>query len=142
LVLTVDGSQATWTEVMVEADDCTVTEAEPDFVESCVLVAVTVAVPAEAGAVKTPLVFTVPPLADQVTAELKFPVPFTVALHCDAAFTAMVEGVQVSETEETVGDPEPPPCVLGPPPQATSAARSRKIPSACGNECCRHMLLQ
>jgi hypothetical protein len=47
-----------------------VTDAALDFVGSCVLVAVTIAVPAEADAVKTPLAFTVPLLADQVTAEL------------------------------------------------------------------------
>jgi hypothetical protein len=46
------------------------TEAVPDFVGSCVLVAVTVAVPADADAVKTPLVLIVPPLPDHVTAEL------------------------------------------------------------------------
>jgi hypothetical protein len=34
------------------------------------LVAVTVTAPAEADAVKTPFALTVPPLADQVTAEL------------------------------------------------------------------------
>jgi len=44
--------------------------AVPDFVASCVLVAVTVTLPAEAGAVKTPLAFSVPLLADHVTAEL------------------------------------------------------------------------
>jgi hypothetical protein len=44
--------------------------AVPDLVVSCVLVAVTVTLPAEAGAVKTPLVFTAPLLADHVTAEL------------------------------------------------------------------------
>jgi hypothetical protein len=44
--------------------------AVPDFVGSCVLVAVTVAVPAEAGAVKTPAALTVPLLADQATMEL------------------------------------------------------------------------
>jgi len=73
LVLTVDGLQVTWTEVMVEdggGDDCTVTDAVPDFVGSCMLVAVTVTAPAEAGAVKTPLAFTVPLLVDHVTAEL------------------------------------------------------------------------
>ena len=70
LVLTVVGLQATWTEVIVEAGACTVRDAVPDFVASCVLVAVTVTLPAEAGAVKNPLVLTVPALADQVTAEL------------------------------------------------------------------------
>jgi hypothetical protein len=70
LVLTVDGVQATCTDVMVEEDGWTITEAVPDFIGSCVLVAVTVAVPAEADAVKTPLALTVPPLADHLTAEL------------------------------------------------------------------------
>jgi hypothetical protein len=42
----------------------------PDFVASCVLVAVTVTVPTEVGAVKNPLESMVPALADQVTAEL------------------------------------------------------------------------
>jgi hypothetical protein len=50
--------------------NCTVTVAWPDLVVSWVLVAVTVRVPAEAGAVKSPLELMVPPLADHVTAEL------------------------------------------------------------------------
>ncbi len=45
-------------------------EALPDFDVSWVLVAVTVAVVAEAGAVKRPLLSMVPVLADQVTEEL------------------------------------------------------------------------
>ena len=45
-------------------------DAVPDFVGSCMLVAVTVTVPAEADAVKTPFPLMVPPLVDQVTAEL------------------------------------------------------------------------
>jgi hypothetical protein len=48
----------------------TVRDALPDFDVSWVLVAVTVAVVADAGAVKSPFVSTVPVLADQVTAEL------------------------------------------------------------------------
>jgi hypothetical protein len=44
--------------------------AVPDLLGSCVLTAVTVTVPAEAGAVNTPLAVTAPLLADQVTAEL------------------------------------------------------------------------
>jgi hypothetical protein len=50
--------------------NCTVTAAVPDFVVSWVLVAVTVTVPAVAGAVKSPLALMVPPLADHVTEEL------------------------------------------------------------------------
>jgi hypothetical protein len=67
-----EGSQVTATEVIeiIGGVDCTVTVAVPDFVASCVLVAVTVMVPAEAGAVKSPLESMVPVLADQVTVEL------------------------------------------------------------------------
>jgi len=50
--------------------NCTVTVAAPDWDVSCALVAVTVTLPAVAGAVKSPLGFTVPSLADHVTAEL------------------------------------------------------------------------
>ncbi len=60
---------------MVGEITCTITGAVPDFVASCVLVAVTVTLPAEAGAVKSPLELMLPPLALQVTAELKLPVP-------------------------------------------------------------------
>ncbi len=71
LTLTADGLHATWTEVTVEDDPCcTVTEVLPDLLGSWVLVAVTVAGPAVAGAVKTPLELTVPLLADHATAEL------------------------------------------------------------------------
>jgi hypothetical protein len=42
---------------------------------SCILVAVTVTFPEEAGAVNRPLALTVPALAVHVTAELKLPVP-------------------------------------------------------------------
>jgi hypothetical protein len=69
--LTVDGLQVTCTEVIVgEGGGCTVTDAVPDLVGSCMLVAVTVTVPAVAGAVRMPLALTVPALADHVTAEL------------------------------------------------------------------------
>jgi hypothetical protein len=62
------GAQVTETDVIV--GDCTVTVAVPDFVLSCVLVAVTVTEAADAGAVKTPLELIVPPLVVHVTAEL------------------------------------------------------------------------
>jgi len=76
--------QLTATEVMVEEGGgcaCTVTVALPDFVESCALVAVTVTMAAEPCAVNSPLELTAPALAVHVTAELKLPVPCTVALH-------------------------------------------------------------
>jgi len=68
----VEGAQATDTDVIVgeEVADCTVTESTPDFDVSCVLVAVTVTLPDEAGAVKRPLELTVPPLEDHFSAEL------------------------------------------------------------------------
>ncbi len=114
----VDGLHVTATEVMVEALDCTVTEAVPDLVVSWVLVAVTVTLPAVDSAVKSPLALIVPALADHVTAELKLPVPCTEALHCEVAFIATAEGLHVTETDEMVGvaceDVLPPP----PPPQA------------------------
>jgi len=74
----------TETEVMATAT-LTVTVELPDFVESCVDVAVTVAVPAPVG-VNTPTPLTVPMLVgltDQVTEELKLPVPSTVGVQAD-----------------------------------------------------------
>jgi hypothetical protein len=65
------GEQPTEIEVIVEGV-VTVTVALPDLVESCVDVAVIVAVPVPAG-VKTPALLTVPKLVgliDHVTAEL------------------------------------------------------------------------
>jgi len=50
--------------------DWTAIDADPDFEASCVLVAVAVTVPAEAGALNRPVELIVPVLADQVTAEL------------------------------------------------------------------------
>src|SRR5438067_2474240 len=58
----------------------TVTLADADFVLSATLVAVTLYVPAVAGAVYRPLLETVPPLADQATAI--FVVPVTAAVNC------------------------------------------------------------
>ena len=67
-----EGVQVTATEVIVGGVDwlLTVTVALPDLVPSSVLVAVTVTEPAELGAVKSPLAFTVPALADHFTAVL------------------------------------------------------------------------
>ena len=63
-----DGEHETVTEVMVSATETT-TLVEPDLVVSCVEVAVMVAVPVPLG-VNTPAGVIVPPVADQVTAEL------------------------------------------------------------------------
>lgn len=63
----------------------TVTVAEAFFVLSAALVAVTVAVPAVAGAVKSPDEEMVPLLADQVAAVLV--APLTVAVNCRLEFT-------------------------------------------------------
>jgi hypothetical protein len=55
-----------------------------------------------AGAVYTPADVMVPALAVQVTAELKVPVPATVAAQLDVALTLMLAGVQVTATEVTL----------------------------------------
>ena len=61
---------------------CTVMEVLPDFEVSSVLVAVTVTFAAAEGAVKTPAAeIEPPPATDQVTPELKLPVPWTLAVH-------------------------------------------------------------
>ena len=70
LVFMVAGLHAAETDVIAEEDACTVTAVVPDITGSCVLVAIKVTLPAEAGAVNTPLAFTLPALADQLTAEL------------------------------------------------------------------------
>src|SRR5579859_6372764 len=82
---------------------CTVTEAVPDLVVSCVLVAVMVTEPAVAGAVKRPVALIVPAVADQFTVALKVPVPCTVELHCAVPLTPMVEGVHDAATDVIVG---------------------------------------
>ena len=60
-----------------------VTAVEPDLVVSCTLVAVTVTDWAVAGAVRIPLVETLPADAVHVTAFEKVPVPATAAVHCE-----------------------------------------------------------
>jgi hypothetical protein len=65
LALIVEGLHDAWTDVMLE-DCCAVTRMDvlPDSLGFWILVAVTVIEPAVAGAVKTPLEFTAPLLAD------------------------------------------------------------------------------
>jgi hypothetical protein len=101
----VEGLQLTDTEEIVGGVVCVATliVAVPDLLVSCVLVAVTVTDPVELGAVNNPLPLIVPPLAVHVTAELKLPVPCTVALHCDIALGAIVEGLHATDTEEIDG---------------------------------------
>jgi hypothetical protein len=60
-----------------------VTVAKALLVESAALVAVTVTVPALAGAVKSPLELMLPPEADHITEV--FEVPVTVAVNCCVA---------------------------------------------------------
>jgi hypothetical protein len=69
--ITVAGLQVTATEVtLADEADCTETDAVPESVAFCVLSAITVTLPAVAGAVKRPLELMVPELADHLTAEL------------------------------------------------------------------------
>ncbi|HMD99763.1 MAG TPA: hypothetical protein VKM93_20845 [Terriglobia bacterium] len=95
--------QETETEVMV-AGTVAVTAADPDLVESCVDVAVIVAVPPAAG-VKTPALLTVPILVgptDHVTEGLKLPVPTTVGVQVDVWVVRMDAGAQATEMEVMV----------------------------------------
>jgi hypothetical protein len=64
-----DGEQDTVTEVIAGVAVDTTTLVEPDLVESCVEVAVMLAVPVPLG-VNSPAVVMLPPVADHVTAEL------------------------------------------------------------------------
>lgn len=45
-----------------------------------------------------------PPVTDQVTTELKLPVPLMFGEHCDVAPVAMVAGAQLGATEEMAGE--------------------------------------
>lgn len=68
------------------------TDVLPVTVESLLLVAVMVTLPAEPGAVKRPVELMEPLLADHVT-----DVPdWAVALHCDVALGGTAEGLQVT----------------------------------------------
>lgn len=72
------------------------TVAEADFVVSATLLAVTVYVPAELGAVNRPELEIVPPLADQVTDV--FVEPETLALNCWVAPVEIDAEVGLIET--------------------------------------------
>lgn len=98
------GVQDTVTEV-IAGGTFTVTTELPDFVESCVEVAVIVAVPAPVG-VKTPALLTAPipeGLTDHVTDALKLPVPVTVGVQVDVCVVRIVAGKQTTETVVIVG---------------------------------------
>jgi hypothetical protein len=63
--------------------------------------------PLEPGAVNNPPESIVPPLAVHVTAELNVPVPCTVAMHCEFAFVAIVDGLHDAPMEAIVDEPVP-----------------------------------
>jgi hypothetical protein len=67
-----------------------------------------------------------PPVTDQVTAELKLPAPWTLAVHCDVAPVAMGEGEQSGVTEEMVGEVACGGAAPAEPPQETTHERSRQ----------------
>ena len=80
----------------------TETVAVPNFVASCTEVAVIVAVPVPAG-VNTPPLEIDPPVAVQVTALLKLPVPATVAVQADVWFVKIEAGLHNTLIDEIVG---------------------------------------
>src|SRR5271167_5119940 len=103
----------------------TVSVAVPDLVESWVEVAVTVAdvLPLTImGAVSRPDAEICPVLVVHVTAELKFPVPMTVAEHWLVWPDCTVEGEHDAVTNVMVPVLPPPPLLL-PPPQAAISTR-------------------
>ena len=71
---------------------------------SWTLVAVTVTLTGDEGAVKAPVEVMTPALTDHVTAEFRVPVPCTVALHCEAAPGATAAGVQEMATDDICED--------------------------------------
>jgi hypothetical protein len=142
LTTTLAGLQVTITAVIVGAAACTVTGALPDLVVSCVLVAVTIKLPTAGGAVRSPLELTVPLLADQVTVDLKLPVPRTVALHCDVPLTVTVAGEQATETDEMVDDAGGVWLPMLPPPQSVTVSEQRNTKSAERAWLCKSFLLK
>jgi hypothetical protein len=116
------GEQVTVTDVMV-GGGFTVNVAVPNLVESCVLVAVIVALPeagTEEGAVYKPELVIVPESADHVIAELYAPVPDTVAVHWLVWPVWTLVGAQDTLTDVMVGDTG---VVLLPPPPPQPAMR-------------------
>ena len=107
----------------------TVMVAVPVLLESCeeVAVMVTCKVAFVPGAVNTPDELIEPALADQLTAELKLPVPLTEAVHWLVWFGCNVVGLQDTVTDVMLEDPPPPPLLLPPPPP--QAAIIRKLES-------------
>ena len=98
-----DGVAATVIEVMVNVAPVTVIGAEPDtFVyPDCAELAMQDPVPVPDG-VKTPAGVIVPPVADQVTAELYAPVPVTEATQVAVCPVVMVAGVAITVIPVTV----------------------------------------
>ena len=87
----------------------TVTTADADLLGSATLVAVTVPVPADVGAVYTPVAETVPIVAVHCTASFVV-VPCTSAWNCTLALGSAVAAAGVTDTDVTVGldfDPWP-----------------------------------
>jgi hypothetical protein len=82
----------------------TATVALPDFVRSCVDVATTVCVPADAG-LKTPELLTLPKLdcpSDQTTELSKLPVPATVDVQVEVWLVRIEDGEHTTDTEVIV----------------------------------------
>jgi hypothetical protein len=123
--VTDDGEHDTVTDVIVDGTGFTVMVVVPSLVVSCVEVAVIVTgmVDDTVGAVNKPEEDICPALALQVTAELKFPVPVTVAEHWLVWPDVTVEGEHEAVTDVMVD-------VLPPPPLPPQAAINTKLPIA------------
>lgn len=100
-----DGAATTAIEVMVKGAEVTVMFAEPEiFVyPACAECAVQLPVPVPEG-VNTPPAVIVPPVAVQVTALLKAPVPETVAEQVDVCAVVIEDGTAATVIPVTVAD--------------------------------------
>ena len=109
------GEAETVTEVTTGGGAATVTDEDPvTFVYPlCVEVAVTVAEPTPDG-VNSPAELTVPPVADQLTAELKAPVPITVAVQAAVCVVVIEIGIHATATDVIVGGGAVTPIVADP----------------------------
>ena len=122
--------------------DATVTTADADLVGSATLVAVTVPVPADVGAVYTPVAET-DPIVDVHCTALLVVVPCTAALNCTLALGAAVATVGVTDTDVTLGlDLEPLPFSDATTGRCAASVMIAKLPSTVPSPCAENFTVK